>query len=372
MKNKVKLFLSIVLTTVMSTTVFAETKGEVELKVYDVSNNRFMTFNNEKITLENITFFPMRELLNNLGVSNEYISYDSERKSISFSNTNYDVTFEIGSNEYVQNGVSFEMPVVPFVNYEGITYLPIRYVANSLGNRVDYNKSIKQIEVTEVSSNYVVYKESELVQFSDLEEGDILATLHTNYGDIVLRFFPEYAPLAVENFLQLAEVGYYDNVLFHRVINNFVIQGGDPTGTGFGGSSIYGENFEDETSVYLRHFTGALAMANAGKDTNGSQFYIVEAENFSSSEIEFLEYTKNNPLEVYENGYYIQDCMSPIIAEKYLELGGTPSLDSLYTVFGQVVEGMDVVHAIGKVETTESDKPIEDVIIENITIEKYK
>ena len=103
------------------------------------------------------------------------------------------------------------------------------------------------------------------------------ATIKTNHGDIVIQLFPEQAPKTVENFITLAKQGYYDGVTFHRVIPEFMIQGGDPTGTGAGGQSSFGAPFEDEFSRELFNFNGALSMANAGPNTNGSQFFIVSA-----------------------------------------------------------------------------------------------
>ncbi|MCT3468844.1 peptidylprolyl isomerase, partial [Lactobacillus delbrueckii] len=105
------------------------------------------------------------------------------------------------------------------------------------------------------------------------------ATIKTNHGDIVIQLFPEEAPMTVENFVRLAQKGYYDGVTFHRVISDFMIQGGDPEGTGAGGQSIWGHNFEDEFSNELFNLRGALSMANAGPNTNGSQFFIVQNKN---------------------------------------------------------------------------------------------
>ena len=106
-----------------------------------------------------------------------------------------------------------------------------------------------------------------------------IATIHTNLGDLTVKLFDDVAPKTVKNFVELAETGYYDGVIFHRIIRDFMIQGGDPTGTGMGGASIYGEKFEDEFSDKAFNIRGALSMANAGPNTNGSQFFIVENQN---------------------------------------------------------------------------------------------
>ena len=115
-----------------------------------------------------------------------------------------------------------------------------------------------------------------ITQLDPPEKGEEIAVIHTSMGDIKVKFFPDEAPKAVENFKTLAKDGYYDGITFHRVINDFMIQGGDPTGTGTGGESIYGGAFEDEFSPNLYNFRGALSMANSGMNTNGSQFFIVQ------------------------------------------------------------------------------------------------
>jgi peptidyl-prolyl cis-trans isomerase B (cyclophilin B) len=147
------------------------------------------------------------------------------------------------------------------------------------------------------------------------------ATLHTNHGPIELELHDNDAPKTVENFRKLAGDGFYDGVVFHRVIPDFMIQGGDPTGTGMGGP---GYTFEDEFNDHKVE-RGALAMANAGPNTNGSQFFVVTAE-------------------------------------------ATPWLDGKHTVFGRVASGMEVVDAISQLETDANDKPREAVVIERVEL----
>ena len=147
------------------------------------------------------------------------------------------------------------------------------------------------------------------------------ANMHTTHGTISLELFDEDAPKTVENFRKLATDKFYDGVIFHRVIPDFMIQGGDPTGTGSGGP---GYQFEDEFNDHKVE-RGALAMANAGPTTNGSQFFIVTAE-------------------------------------------ATPWLDGKHTVFGKVTSGMDVVDAIEQTETGPGDKPREEMRIESVSI----
>ena len=176
--------------------------------------------------------------------------------------------------------------------------------------------------------------------------------MNTNKGAIKLELYPEIAPKTVENFIGLAKENYYDGVIFHRVISDFMIQGGDPTGTGMGGKSIRGEQFEDEFSPYLFNLRGALSMANAGPGTNGSQFFIVTAPEVPA-----------NMMEQMSGAGYPED-----VIEAYDNEGGTPWLDQKHTVFGHVVEGMDIVDDINKTPTNPSDKPLEDVLIESIEI----
>ena len=179
------------------------------------------------------------------------------------------------------------------------------------------------------------------------------ATIKTNQGEIVVQLFEKLAPKTVKNFIELANKGYYDGVTFHRVIPDFMIQGGDPTGTGHGGESTYGHPFEDEFSDQLFNFNGALSMANAGPNTNGSQFFIVSNEHVPANMIDQMKMV----------GY------PQAVIDYYQEHGGTPWLDHRHTVFGQVIKGMDVVQAISKVQRDQMDKPKDDVVMEKVTIE---
>ena len=148
------------------------------------------------------------------------------------------------------------------------------------------------------------------------------ATIETNHGTFEAELFEERAPKTTANFIELAGKGFYDGVIFHRVIEDFMIQGGDPTGTGSGGP---GYTIDDEFHPELKHTReGILSMANAGPDTGGSQFFVT--------------------------------------------LAATPWLDGKHAVFGQVVEGMDVVKEIGNVTTGRGDRPVEDVVMEKVTI----
>lgn len=222
-------------------------------------------------------------------------------------------------------------------------------------------------------------------QLDKPEAGEEIAVVHTNMGDIQMRLFPDAAPKAVENFTTLAQQGYYDGMIFHRVIDDFMIQGGDPTATGAGGESMWGEDFEDEFNGNLLNIRGAVAMANAGPNTNGSQFFINQAGTDVFSGWEYYDsiyqiYKENKDLYDQQGvGVLDMDLISDSVKDLYTENGGNPTLDGAYTtnhnghtVFAQVFEGMDVVDTIAGTATDENDRPIEDVVIESISIEPYE
>lgn len=190
--------------------------------------------------------------------------------------------------------------------------------------------------------------------------GEKVAVFETSMGDISIRLFPGAAPKTVENFVGLIEKGYYDGIIFHRVIPGFMIQGGDPTGTGRGGESIWGHPFQDEFHPDYRNLVGALSMANAGPNTNGSQFFIVEGDEVSKDIISQME-------DAGEKYGYSKD-----VIEAYKEKGGAFWLDGKHSVFGQVFEGMDVVQSIAKVERNSMDKPLEDVVIVKAFIKEFE
>ena len=216
-----------------------------------------------------------------------------------------------------------------------------------------------------------------ITQLDPPEKGEEIAVIHTSMGDIKVKFFPDEAPKAVENFKTLAKDGYYDGITFHRVINDFMIQGGDPTGTGTGGESIYGGAFEDEFSPDLYNFRGALSMANSGMNPNGSQFFIVQKPGIQDGYWEYIdslveEFGDSQVLFDNQSNRLVKVNYSDEARELYNENGGTPHLDYGHTVFGQVFEGMDVVDAIASVAVDENDKPADDVIITSISFENYE
>lgn len=174
-------------------------------------------------------------------------------------------------------------------------------------------------ENTELEADYAI---------REPEKGEVIAIIHTDFGDIKMRFLDKVAPIACKNFIALAEEGRFDNTIFHRVINSFMIQGGDYTNfDGTGGGSAFGHEFDLEIAEGISNIEGSVAMANRGPGTNGSQFYINQVDN------------------------------------NYLDGG--------YTVFGWVYEGMDVVDAIANVQTDAYDAPLEPVVISSVEITEY-
>lgn len=207
-----------------------------------------------------------------------------------------------------------------------------------------------QQQTTEEENSSTAETAMDFPQLTDeVAENEALVEMNTSMGTIQIKLFPELAPKTVENFLTHAKDGYYDGVIFHRVIKDFMIQGGDPEGTGRGGESIYGEGFEDEISDRLYNFRGALSMANAGPGTNGSQFFIVQLPELPEEGMPPADYPE-------------------IVKEEYAANGGTPWLDGKHTVFGQVIDGMDIIDAMAEVEVGAENRPIEDITIESIDI----
>ena len=201
--------------------------------------------------------------------------------------------------------------------------------------------------------------ESQEQQFQAPNEGDPIAIFHTSKGEIRAVLYPDDAPMAVENFTGLVEQGYYHGLTFHRAVYGALVQGGDGTGTGLGGATIWRDNpFPVEPSDRLHHYAGALCVAHSEEDaaSNLSQFYFVQA-------LPGLDRSLQSQME--EAGVRQE------VIDAYKEAGGLPYLDNRYTVFGQVYEGMDVVDAIAAVDTDENDKPTEDVLIEKVELAVY-
>ncbi len=199
---------------------------------------------------------------------------------------------------------------------------------------------------------------TDLPQLSPPKVGDTIAVFETDKGTFRAVLYPDYAPLAVENFKALVANEYYKDLLFHRVVDNFVVQTGDPTGTGTGGTSASGSPFKNEVCPELHHFTGALGMANAVADMNTSQFYVVCQNTVSKDTVAAME-------ALADDGYPAE------VVAAYQDKGGQPGLDYRYTVFGQVYEGLDVIEKIATVKVDEDDRPVQDVKLLSVTIEAY-
>ena len=219
--------------------------------------------------------------------------------------------------------------------------------------------------------------------------GEEVAVLQTSMGTIKVRLFPKAAPKAVENFKGLIQKGYYNGLIFHRVIKNFMIQGGAPTGTG--GQSIWGSGFADEFNANLVNLRGSLAMANNGANTNGSQFFINQKgpadsttwTQFDSLFNQLKGYDKSTWPQIAQQNYTILNTSKLTDAYKklYEKQGGNPSLDGAYnafdpprghSVFGQVYAGLEVVDKIAAVAVDSESKPTKNVKIMKATLEKYK
>lgn len=226
----------------------------------------------------------------------------------------------------------------------------------STNNTVSSNSTNKNETNKERVVDTIDYKQAAEKQMAMPEEGETIAILHIkNYGDVKVKFFEEVAPKAVENFITHAKNGYYDGLTFHRIINEFMIQGGDPEGTGMGGESIWGEGFGTELDYNLVPYRGSLCMAMSSLPNSiGSQFFITQAH-----------YNESMATYLRQGGY------PEGLIEQYGDYGGYLSLYLQYTVFGQVFEGIEVVDKIAGVETDSNDKPLEDVIIDNIEVTTY-
>lgn len=248
-----------------------------------------------------------------------------------------------------------------------IVMIVLLFVLTGCGNKENTNNANNQENTSKVSDNKeqdeeeIDYKAAAEEQMAMPKNNETIAIIKVkDFGDIKVKFFKNVAPKAVENFVNHSKEGYYDGLTFHRIIDEFMIQGGDPLGTGMGGESIWGEGFGPELDKKLVPYRGSLCMAMSSLPNSiGSQFFITQA-NYSST----IEKT------LKKSGYPSE------LLEQYKKYGGYLSLYMNYTVFGQVFEGLDVVDKIAKVETYttedgQEDKPVKDVVIETIEITTY-
>lgn len=234
-------------------------------------------------------------------------------------------------------------------------------VSNTEGSQTDGSQTGENSASDAEESSAVQNSDAEAANFTAPKDGDqIVIIKFKDYGEVKIRLFPEYAEKGVENFVKLAESGYYDGLKFHRIISDFMIQGGDPNGTGHGGESAWGGKFDGGTDPHLIHAAGAVAYANSGSTaSNGSQFYIVTGSVYDDASL--------NDLAAY---YGIN--FSDSAKEIYTTVGGAPWLDGGYTVFGQVFDGLDVIFEIQNVVTDEGNNmPLEDVVMESVTVAEY-
>lgn len=218
------------------------------------------------------------------------------------------------------------------------------------------------------------------------EKGEEIAVITMESGEVIkLRFFPDQAPKTVYNFKLHAVQGYYDGLTFHRIVRNFMIQGGDPEGDGYGGESVWGKAFPDEFAANLVNIDGAVSMANSGVNTNGSQFFInctdgakPSWENYQQG---FEVYQQDPDAFTSRYGKWIKmDSVPQEMKDLYNEHGGNPHLDGYYTtngeghtVFAQVFEGMEHVLALSRNDVQEDGQtPVEPIVIKSVEIVVYQ
>ncbi len=299
-------------------------------------------------------------------VTDEMLSY-YEQKGILFSDNSKEMYKQYGGTPFLDGNYTVFGQV-----FDGLDIIyQIQCTATDAKDKPLDDVIMESVRVTEYNdeelkwyiSDYTDFDDPtahDVANFTEPEIGDEIIKMNIkDYGEVKIRLFPEYLSDASENFIELAKQGYYDGLTFHRVINDFMIQGGDPNGDGTGGESANGGKFDGGKYFNLVHVAGALAYANSGDtSTNGSQFYIVTGEECNDDY--FTE------LEAYGKSF------SDKVKDAYKNAGyGYPFLDGNYTVFGQVIDGLDVVFEVQKTETGAEDKPVKDVIIESVTVEEY-
>lgn len=236
------------------------------------------------------------------------------------------------------------------------------------GKDKDESSKVGKAAAYNIGTTEEYMSKEEIITFSDplnytmpVEGEEIVVMTIRDKGNVYIKLFPELVPDACENFAGLVKQGYYDGLTFHRVIKDFVIQGGDPQGTGMGGESLWGDKFACEFSSSLLHLTGAVAYARASGDLrNGSQFYFSMGAAVDEAYLQRLFSNEN-----YQNSY------TKAGVEAYVKNGGQPSLDGDYTVFAQVFEGLDILNNIQQVTTDSYDKPVNNVVIEKAQVVTY-
>ncbi len=223
-------------------------------------------------------------------------------------------------------------------------------------------------------------------QLEPPQKGEEIAVVTMADGSsFKLRFFPDEAPKTVYNFKKHALDGYFDGLTFHRIIQGFMIQGGDPAGTGTGGEAVWGDSFEDEFAANLLNLNGAVSMANRGANTNRSQFFINTTgdsrPNWENYQAGFEVYKTDPEAFTSQYGRWINmEKVTQEMMDLYNEVGGNAHLDGAtsttgegHTVFAQVFEGMDVVHSLSQVAVgSDGSTPVEPVVIQSVKIVLYE
>lgn len=209
--------------------------------------------------------------------------------------------------------------------------------------------------ITACSGGEIKYYKTDTDQLAMPAEGEEIAIITTDKGVMYMRLFPEDAPKAVENFKLLSQNGYYNGLLFHRVIANYLVQTGDPNGDGTGGNDAWGGKFTMEISKTLYHYKGAVGMARSeAYDSQGSQFYIIARGYASVGTVKTMK-----------------ELGQTEVAENYETYGGAPEFDGEYSIFGQIFAGYTVLNDLSYAETDDNDKPVEDEKIVSIEFKDY-
>ena len=202
---------------------------------------------------------------------------------------------------------------------------------------------------------------SDVLQFTTPADDAPVAIFHTNLGSIMAVLYPEEAPLAVENFIYLAEKNYYDGLEIYRIVPEFVVQTGSPSNNGTGGETKWGKPFANKFTENLHHYSGALAMANwdtvSTKGTNTSIFYFVQ--------------TPQNSVDSKTKKQMLEAGFSQNVVDAYSKVGGAPYLDNNNTVFGQIFHGMDILDTIALQDIDEASKPIIPIVLDSVVISSY-
>ena len=288
-----------------------------------------------------------------------FASYESY--GYSFSNKQKEIYKQAGGAPFLDGNYTVFGQVIDGLD---IVFKP-QYTATDANDKPLTDLVIDSVKVTEYNGEDIKWylkdydyddpTKADVVNYTAPKEGETVVKMKIkDYGEVSFKLFPEYVPNAVENFVTHAKDGYYDGLTFHRIIDEFMVQGGDPQGPGTGGESIWGGKFDGGKYFNLIHAAGALAYANSGSTaTDGSQFYIVTGSVFDEASLASVAACTDSAKKAYTT------------------YGGAPWLDGKYTVFGQVYDGLDVIFKIQKAETDDSDKPLQDVIIESVTVEEY-